>query len=335
MSKHRWIKQYEEILREYIQGGMEDQLYRAQKLSKGMLEHNISPEELVNYHVKAMENINGTLPKPVKDSFHFLIEMMMNYGIAYREHRSLRFKQQELESELNVAANMQKTLLPEEAPDMKGLDIGVISVPAKAMSGDYFNFVHHDQNVLGVAIADIIGKGVPAALCMSMIKYAMDSMYDKYVTSSEVLYDLNKVVEKNVDPSMFITMFYGIYDLSTHTFEYAAAGHEPGLLYKAEEDRFYDLETRGLVLGVSAETEYREDLVKIKEGDMIVLFTDGVTETRINHQFLSRTQLTAIVRKHMHLSMREMTEAIHRDLLQVANFELKDDQTIIGIKRDA
>jgi sigma-B regulation protein RsbU (phosphoserine phosphatase) len=106
---------------------------------------------------------------------------------AYREHQSLRDRQLELESEIAVAANMQQTLLPEVIPYSESLDNGVISVPAHKMSGDYYHYIKDENGCVGVAIADIIGKGVPAALCMSMIKYAMDSLPEQRLQPAALL----------------------------------------------------------------------------------------------------------------------------------------------------
>ncbi|MFP3360418.1 phosphoserine phosphatase, partial [Planococcus sp. SIMBA_143] len=88
------------------------------------------------------------------------------YGFAYREHQSLRSRQQQLESEIEIAANMQQTLLAGDKPEVPNLDIGAISKPAQKMSGDYYHFVQDENDCVSVAIADVIGKGIPAALCM-------------------------------------------------------------------------------------------------------------------------------------------------------------------------
>ena len=102
----------------------------------------------------------------------------------------------------------------------------MISVPAKEMNGDYTHFLNDDTTV-GIAVADVIGKGIPAALCMSMIKYGMDSLNGAETEPVIVLDVINRIVEKSVSDSMFISMFYGKYDTSKSEFTYASAGHEP------------------------------------------------------------------------------------------------------------
>ncbi|GGE23913.1 phosphoserine phosphatase RsbU [Marinithermofilum abyssi] len=330
--KEKLRQEYAELLTSYLREKREDQLYAAQQMSKWMLEQKIPPEEMVSYHVAAMKEELENVPQAVLDSFDFLIEMMIGYGIAYREHENLLHRQKELEYEIEVAVGMQQTLLPDEPPTHSGIDVGVISVPAHRMSGDYYNFEDHGGRTIGVALSDIIGKGIPAALCMSMIKYAMDQL--EYPSDpSEILRRLNTVVERNVDPSMFITMVYGVYDIEHHRFRYAAAGHEPGLFYQEKEGRFEDLITRGLVLGVSRDICYEEYSVDLEPGDAIILFSDGVTECRIDGQFLGRERFKEIVQKHLHLPAQEAAEKIYQEIYEKANYELKDDQTIIILRR--
>ena len=111
--------------------------------------------------------------------------------------------------------------------------IGVISVAAQKVSGDYFNLIDHRDGTMSFAIADVIGKGIPAALAMSMIKFGMDSMgIPNY--QSDGLKRLNRVVEKNVNQNMFVTMFYGLYEEMHHLLYCSSASHEPGYIYRAK-----------------------------------------------------------------------------------------------------
>ncbi|PTX58883.1 sigma-B regulation protein RsbU (phosphoserine phosphatase) [Melghirimyces profundicolus] len=330
--KEKMIEQYQELLTSYLKDKQEDQLYAAQQMSKWMLEQKIPPEEMVTIHAEAVKRQMPDLPENVRLSFNLLIEMMIGYGIALREHENLLNRQRELEYEIEVAVGMQQTLLPDSPPAVKDLEVGVISVPANRMSGDYYNFVNHGGGSLGVALSDIIGKGIPAALCMSMIKYAMDQM-DHPLGPSETLRRLNTVVERNVDPSMFITMVYGVYDSEEHIFRYAAAGHEPGIFHRAKAQTFEDMTTRGLVLGVAKDISYEEYSLTLAPGDAIILFSDGVTEARIDGQFLGRERFKELVKPHLQLPAQQAVEAIYQDLFEKANYDLKDDQTILLIRR--
>lgn len=325
---------YKEILENYLNEQDEKALYLGQKFSRKSIEHNVSPEEIISLHKSVILEMEPDLPHHVLHSFDILLEVMIGYGFAYREHQSLRTKQQELNNEIDVAANMQQTLLGTRIPQVDGLEVGAVSVPAKKMNGDYYHFVEDENENVSVAIADVIGKGVPAALCMSMIKYAMDSLPEYRNKPSLVLESLNRVVEQNVDASMFITMFYGVYDSKSHQFSYSSAGHEPGFYYNAATGEFEDLDAKGLLLGVDKKAKYREYERTVEEGDMIILLSDGVTECRSEEGFIEREDLVELIRKYNHLPPQEIVNSVYKELERLQHFELRDDFTLIIIKRN-
>ncbi|MBT2625736.1 PP2C family protein-serine/threonine phosphatase [Bacillus atrophaeus] len=325
-------QRYHQLLSRYIAELTETSLYQAQKFSRKTIEHQVPPEEIISIHRKVLKELYPDLPGDVFHSLDFLIEVMIGYGLAYQEHQTLRGIQQEIKSEIEIAANVQQTLLETKIPQEEALDIGAISVPAKQMSGDYYHFVR-DKESINIAIADVIGKGIPAALCMSMIKYAMDSLPETGIHPSQVLKNLNRVVEQNVDPSMFITMFYANYNMKSHKFTYASAGHEPGFYYCKKENKFYDLTAKGLVLGISQDFDYEEYEQHLDEGDMIVLFSDGVTECRSEDGFLERLDIQKLIEEHMCFSAQEMVQNIYESLLKLQDFQLHDDFTLIVLTR--
>ncbi|USK34139.1 PP2C family protein-serine/threonine phosphatase [Bacillus sp. F19] len=325
---------YQEILSRYMQELTETALYQGQKFSRKAIEEQVPPEEIISLHRKVLQGLFPDVDQDVLHSLDFLLEVMMGYGLAYQEHQSLRDKQEEIKSEIQVALNVQQMLLETSVPTVPNLDIGAISVPAKHMNGDYYHFVYDEESV-SIAIADVIGKGIPAALCMSMIKYAMDSLPESRKSPSRVLENLNRVVEHNVDPSMFITMFYGMYDTDTHEFVYGSAGHEPGFYYSAKEDRFHDMNTKGLVLGIDQSIKYKQYSRIVEKGDMIVLLSDGVTESKTNEEeFIEREFITDLIKKYSDLNAQGIVDNIYKDFLQMQDFELRDDFTLIILKRE-
>ncbi|WP_071458906.1 PP2C family protein-serine/threonine phosphatase [Bacillus massilinigeriensis] len=324
---------YRELLENYIKEQSEQALYAGQKFSRKSIEHKISPEEIVSLHKSLLAEMYPEVPESVLNSFDVLLEVMIGYGLAYREHQSLRHQQEELRSEMEIAANVQQTLLGTNVPMVEELDIGAISVPAKHMNGDYFHFVQDEDGCTSVAIADVIGKGIPAALCMSMIKYAMDSLPENRMEPSSILESLNRVVEQNVDRSMFITMFYGMFNPAANKFSYASAGHEPGFYYNAETKEYRDLNARGLLLGVEKRTKYRQYEMEIFPGDMIVLMSDGVTECRTEEGFIERETLMEYIDKYIDLSAQEIVNNIFKELEKVQHFQLRDDFTLIILKK--
>ncbi|GAE93563.1 serine phosphatase RsbU [Gracilibacillus boraciitolerans JCM 21714] len=199
--------------------------------------------------------------------------------------------------------------------------------------GDYYHFVTDPSGNIGIAIADVIGKGIPAALAMSMIKYSLDSFPDALQTPSIILENLNRVVERNVHSSMFITMFYGLFHPSTGLFQFSSAGHEPGFYYSAENDKFHEIKTNGLLLGVSNSAIYEQCDIEMKIGDMVILLTDGVTECRVNDQFIETNEILDVIRKYMHLPAQEAVELVYRHFERLQGFHLRDDFTLIFMKK--
>ncbi|MEQ6376711.1 PP2C family protein-serine/threonine phosphatase [Bacillaceae bacterium S4-13-58] len=333
MTLEQELKTYKEFLRQYIHSQDEQALYQAEQIIKQLIQHNTSPEEIINIHIQAMEQLYPNLTNEIKNSFNFLLEAMISYGLAYQEYQVLREKQVEIKSEIEVAANMQQTLLSTKKPTIKGVDIGVISVPAKQMNGDYYHFIDDQQDHLGVAIADVVGKGVPAALCMSMIKYSLDSFPHDRIEPTLILKNLNRVVEKDVDPSMFITMLFGLYNLNEHVFTYASAGHEPGFYYESNTQTFHTMDGNGLVLGVDSKVSYASFTQKVEKGDMLILLTDGVTECRKGDQFIERDEIIQVLEQYKSLPAQEMVEEVFRHFERIQDFELRDDFTMIVLRR--
>lgn len=326
--------QYKEILSAYLYRQSEEALYKGQEFSRKLLAEKVSPEEIISVHKAMLQDLSPDIPDDILHSLDVLLEVMIGYGIAYREHQSLRHRQQEIQTEIEVAVNVQQTLLETKIPQTESVEIGAISVPAKLMSGDYYHFVHNENDSFGVAIADVIGKGIPAAMCMSMIKYAMDSLPDTRVAPSYVLGNLNRVVEQNVDASMFITMFYGMYDLAKHLFSFASAGHEPPLYYDSSTDSFFELDARGLVLGIDRHATYEQYEKQIGVNDLVILFSDGVTECRTEEGFIEVDKIIDLIRSYIHLTPQAIVELVYRDLEKIQDFQLRDDFTLIILKRN-
>lgn len=325
---------YKDLLRNYIEQCDEGALYKTELISKLFIKRNILPEEIVELHNQSLQELYPNEFEEINLSMKFLLEIMTSYGLAHQELQVLQEEQLKLKSEISVAANMQKTLLATKKPNITSLDIGAISVPAEQMNGDYYHFTEGQDGSLGIAIADVIGKGVPAALCMSMIKYAMDSFPELSMRPQAILRTLNRIVERDVDPSIFITMFYGQYQPHNSTFQFGSAGHEPGFHYDAAKDTFYEIQTKGLVLGVLPETSYQQYEFQVQKGDMIILLTDGVTECRQGERFIEVEEILAQIRQHADLSAQEIVNQVYKYFERLQNFQLKDDFTLIVIRKE-
>lgn len=327
------IDNYRDLLKHYIESQDEKSLYRAEQISKIFLKNDVPPEEIVNLHNQALATLYPELFTEFQSSMKFLLEIMIFYGLAHQEFRKLREDQLKLKSELAVAADMQETFLATQKPVIDGIDIGAISVAAGQMNGDYYHFYKGNDGSLGISIADVIGKGVPAALCMSMIKFAMEMYIEDLVEPAHILKALNRVVEKNVDNHMFITMFYGQYLPSKNLLRFSSAGHEPGFHFQAKNNKFHELSAKGIVLGVMPDALYEQYEISLETDDMIILLTDGVTECRQGEDFIEREEVLQVIEQYSHLKAQDQVEEVFKHFERLQDFQLKDDFTLIILRK--
>src|SRR5699024_2315175 len=136
-----------------------------------------------------------------------------------------------IKNRIQIAGNMQQELLGTRVRNSEHLDIGAIRIPFNQTNGDYFHFIINEEATLGVASSGSVGRGVPAALSMSMIKYSLDSLDGKDDSPKRILKQLNRVVEQNIASNMFITMFFVEFNPTRNLLTYSSAGHEPGFFY--------------------------------------------------------------------------------------------------------
>ena len=178
-----------------------------------------------------------------------------------------------------MAHEIQTRLLPSAPPALDRLELAGLSIPARQVGGDYFDYLVLDQGLIGLAIADVSGKGAPAALLMSSFRASLRTQDLATLGPAEVLGRLNRFIHASVDPGKFITAFLGVIDPATGTMRYANAGHDPPLVVK-EDGVIEELTGGGLILGMLPQIAYEEAQAELALGSLIAVFTDGVTEAQ-------------------------------------------------------
>ena len=324
---------YQQLLLEYVNTSNDDILSNCQTYSNEAIEDNVSPEEIVQLHLEIIRDQNDLTKQQIVSSFDVLIEVIIGYGFTYRDYKKLLNKIKIHDKEMDVASSLQQTMLKPQIPQFDSIQIGAISVPAQRVSGDYFNLIDHNDGTMSFAVADVIGKGIPAALAMSMIRFGMDS-YGHSQLPSDGLKRLNRVVEKNVNQNMFVTMFYGLYEEINNMLYYSSAGHEPGYIYRDQTGEFEEMTERGIVLGVNKHTRYKQSEIKIELQDMIIVFTDGVTELRDQqNEFIKTKDLLNMIKEHKQLHPQDIVQILYEELVKLQNPNKRDDLTILIVKR--
>ena len=190
-----------------------------------------------------------------------------------RKREKLRKEKEEIED----ARAVGEALLPKSIPEIPGLEIATTTQPVRTLSGDYFDVLSLGESRLGIAIADVIGKGVPAALLMSNVQASVRALAEEARHPGELTRRLNRSVCRNTTPGKFVTFCYCAVDMSTRRVSYTNAGHCAPVLVRAN-GKMERLEAGGAVLGVFPEWPYEQDEVSLEPGDRLLLFTDGITE---------------------------------------------------------
>jgi sigma-B regulation protein RsbU (phosphoserine phosphatase) len=242
-------------------------------------------------------------------------------------------EKQRLETQLEVARQVQLELLPARDPQLEGFDISAYNFPTEEVSGDYYDWVRIYDDQIGIVIADVSGKGVPAALLMAFLRASLRAAthigYAPHISMSKVNYLLWESIERN----QFVTAFYGILDAANRTIAYCNAGHNPPFLMDADGAVRFE-ERGGVPLGMFRDTRYYEYFAEIEPGQVLVLYTDGATEAmNRDREEYGRDRLVEAVRKCRHLSSREMIDFVHRDMLDWTDgLGATDDVTFFIIK---
>lgn len=245
-----------------------------------------------------------------------------------------QIEKERLEEEMRLAREIQERLQPSEIPSLPTLQTASLAIPSRHVAGDYFDAIKIGKHKLLFAIADVTGKGMPASLLMSNLQACLRVLVPMDVSLEEAASQINRVISENTDYDKFITYVHGIYDEEKRTFDYVNAGHNPPTLVRKNGD-IELLETGGLLLGVMADAVYERGSVSFDTGDVLALFTDGVTEAMSpEEEEYGEERLEKLLQVSRHLTASEILHAVHEDIRVFTNDApvLSDDLTMIVIK---
>ncbi|MGJ3252566.1 MAG: PP2C family protein-serine/threonine phosphatase [Elainellaceae cyanobacterium] len=201
-------------------------------------------------------------------------------------------KKERLDRELEIGAEIQVQLLPRHCPDIQGVDVAARCQTANRVGGDYYDFIpanydqirfrtaqRHKSGRWSVAIGDVMGKGVPAGLIMTMLRGMLRAEVLNRHSPARILQHLNQVMYGDLENSnRFVTLFYSEYDPITRVLSYSNAAHNPPLMWQAETGTLTRLDTMGMLIGLDMDTQYQEAQIRLQPGDTIIYYTDGFTD---------------------------------------------------------
>jgi sigma-B regulation protein RsbU (phosphoserine phosphatase) len=264
-----------------------------------------------------------TLAKQVK---HAQARRSFQNKMAIDRQRDTR-----LQREFVEARELQESLLTTSAPSLPAFELAMHWQPATTVGGDYVSAFKIDDNRVALCVADVVGKGLPAALLMSNFQAALKSLAGSNLSSSEVATRLNQQLYANTPLHKFVTAFYGVLDVSSRRLQFTNAGHNPPILLRANGE-WRRLEAGGTVLGGFEAASFSEDIVDLRAGDRLLLFTDGLTEAvdESGEQF-GEARLIQLLSQYRNCNAEQVKEIVFTAVANFCDDTFADDAALMVV----
>lgn len=243
-------------------------------------------------------------------------------------------EKQSLEQQLMLANAIQKGFWPKQPEQIDGVSVSAFNIPAKQVGGDYYDFIEIDSNRLGIVVGDVSGKGVPAALLMANVRSTLRAQVQNGHPVGETVCLLNSTIYQDTPDEKFLTFFYGVFDPKDRSFVYTNGGHNPPFLYNRNTKKERLLEAGGTLVGFLSEFPYEEGREILQKGDVLVIYTDGVTEAENeDEEVFGVERLHDLIRKNTHLDAKNLIELIYDNVVEfTAGMPQFDDVTLMALK---
>ncbi len=267
-----------------------------------------------------------------------LLSSLANVAAIKIENAQLmkqKHEKERMEHELDQARKLQEELLPSRGPDLNGWDITGTNTPCYTVGGDYFDFLSRPGGKLAFALGDVSGKGAKAAMMMMVLRATVHSAAERQTDVSSIMSQTSRVLYHNSEEQSYATFFFGDLDPVSGELKYVNAGHIPPILCREPSSEVVRLETGGTVLGLFEETAFEVGETSLDPGDVLVVFTDGLSETwGENDEEFGEERLSALIKQHKALPAETLMEKLQEEVDQYSLGEHPtDDRTIVVVKR--
>lgn len=268
--------------------------------------------------------------------FSYFITNLNKERETAKERDEFHDELQRKKYELEIAHEIQESFLPHEMPQLAGYDIFAINIPAKEVGGDFYDFIPLSEGKLGMTIADVSGKSVPAALFMAVSRTILRAKAAGDSNPSQVIKEANELIASDSKSGMFVTLFYAILDLKNKTMEFVNAGHNPPVMFVRKTGYLECLSTNGIALGAMDEMDFEEKEIKLETGDVIVFYTDGVTEALNDKgELFGEKRVYNLVKSSSDLSAKDIVNKIKEEVIEFSQGQSQfDDITLMVLKVD-
>jgi len=239
-----------------------------------------------------------------------------------------------LESELELSQVVQRALLPQRMPEIRGVELAAFSRPSEIIGGDYFDFFQFRDGTHGLVIADVSGHGVSAGMLMSSLQTAIRTMAPETDSPAEILERINRFYIHNIHFTTFVTVFLARFDPTTLTLTYVNAGHNPPAVRRRERSEILWLKPTAPAIGLAEDFHARMESIGFSEGDSLLLYTDGVTEVlNISNEQFGQERLAELVHQHAGRAAADLLQAVRRAVSTFGGDRpLADDVTMVALR---
>lgn len=272
-----------------------------------------------------------TLDKTLLELFASQAAIVIDNADLYQT----RLAKRDLDAQINAARSVQQSLIPAAPPQIRGYQVAGLWHPAQQVSGDYYDFISLPDGRWGFVIADVAGKGLNAALFMANTRSILRASAGAGGSAAEIMQRANRAVEADSSGGMFVTAFFGILEPPCHRFTYVNAGHNLPILYRASDKTLHDLPGGNLALGIVREVEYSSAEITFAPGDLLVIYTDGVTEaTDARETLFGDARLHAAIRECGTETARRVIRYLDARVREfTVGYPQSDDITLVTLRR--
>ncbi len=280
-----------------------------------------------NGRIVAVATLFARAPQELPPSRRAALKMLADLaGVAI--HNALAYQ-----NKYRVASLVQSRLVPADAPTVDGLEIGHKFFSVREVGGDYYDFIVLNDRQIGIVVADVSGSDVEAAEHTAMSRHVIRAYAREFPRPADVLYKTNNVICELTSAETFVSAFYCVIDLGRECFTHANAGCEPPLLYCAAHGNVRDLHTSGVLLGVAAGMQYAEQEVSFRSKDVLVAFTDGVTEASCGNSRFGTDAVKRVLSANAHLGAQAIADKLFDAIMEFTNGKVSDDVAVVVAKR--
>ncbi|MDD5065816.1 MAG: SpoIIE family protein phosphatase [bacterium] len=284
-------------------------------------------------------NLEHQIVLKARDEMGYLAESFNNMTVRLKEAQKAMLEKEKLEREMQIASTIQQTLLPKKFPEFKNIEYGAFYKATKSVGGDYYDLIRISDNKLGIIAADVSGKGVPGSLVMSMFRSIIRSNIHPDLNSFDTLSRTNALIVPDIIEEMFVTAFYGVYNLTTSILDFCIAGHNPLIVFNSMTKVFNFVNAEaGIPVGLQDNTVFQDMLkryeLKINRNDMIIQYTDGITEAMdIEKKLFGEERFHDSIKRNGVLPPAQFIEKLLKDVTEFTKgAPQNDDRTVVVVK---